>query len=103
VAIQRDDPSSTLNRVRRLIRLRRETPALRPTASTEVLAAEYPLVYLRGGSHLVVINPSSKTVTADIPALSDRAFTGLEVNGVKLKGSVVHAGPFGYAVFSTAG
>ncbi|HST66509.1 MAG TPA: alpha-amylase family glycosyl hydrolase, partial [Mycobacteriales bacterium] len=58
VAAQLGDPDSPLERLRRLIRLRRETPALRTAAATTVLAGGYPLVYLRGDDHMVVINPA---------------------------------------------
>ena len=49
VAAQRADPGSVLHLVRRLIALRRATPALGLAGATEVLHAGYPLVYLRGG------------------------------------------------------
>ncbi len=60
MAAQRADPSSVLHLVRRLVALRRETPALGLAGETEVLHAGYPFVYLRGGTHLVVVNPSGR-------------------------------------------
>lgn len=58
VQTQRADETSLLHTVRRLLALRREVPALRVGPSTEVLHREVPLVYRRGATHLVVVNPT---------------------------------------------
>jgi hypothetical protein len=50
----------------------RGTPQLRTAATTTVLASGYPLIYVRGDRHLVVINPSGTARTADIPSLAAR-------------------------------
>jgi maltose alpha-D-glucosyltransferase/alpha-amylase len=97
VAAQRADPGSLLHLVRRLVELRRGIPALALTAETEVLAGGYPFVYLRGGTHLVVVNPSARAATAS----SDRIVGPgrvLEGVGVELTAGSVRAEPFGYAV-----
>jgi maltose alpha-D-glucosyltransferase / alpha-amylase len=102
LAAQTDDPDSPLNRVRRLIRLRRETPALRTGAPTEVLTRGYPFSYLRGGSHLVVVNPGRDRVTARPQALHGRTVTPLEVSGVRVDDGEIDADGFGYGVFALA-
>jgi glycosidase len=91
--------SSTLERVRRLIALRRATPALRTAASTTVLADGYPFAYLRGDRHLVVLNPSGETATADAPELAGCSAQPLEVDGVVIDGARITVAPFGYGVF----
>jgi glycosidase len=100
VAAQHPDPDSTLNRVRRLIQLRRATPQLRTAAATTVLASGYPLVYLRGDSHLVVVNPSRTARTADIPSLAARAARPLEASQTTVTAGRAQTGAFGYGVFA---
>ena len=100
VSAQRPDPASTLNRVRRLIQLRRDTPELRTAAATTILAPGYPLVYLRGDRHLVVVNPSGTARTVDIPSLSAHTARTLEANETAVAGGRVAAGAFGYGVFA---
>lgn len=99
VASQREDKDSTLNRVRRLIQLRRVTPELRTEAETNVLAAGYPFVYRRGERHVVVVNPAGTRKTVDIPAFRERALRPLEASGVRAARGRVEAEPFGYGVF----
>jgi glycosidase len=104
VAAQVDDPGSTLNIVRRLIALRRSTPALGTSAPTTVLTRDYPFAYLRGDSHLVVVNPRREAATADVAALAGRSARPLEVSGVQVIADQQDAGRieadgFGYAVF----
>lgn len=68
VAEQAADPQSLLNRVRKLIHLRRSQPALQASAGFEVMYAEggkLPLVYQRekaGERVIVAINPSDSPV-----------------------------------------
>jgi alpha-glucosidase len=100
VAAQHPDPASTLNRVRRLIQLRRSTAQLRTAATTTVLAAGYPLVYLRGDRHLVAVNPSGTARTAEIPSLAARTARPLEASGAAVAGSRVETAAFGYGVFA---
>lgn len=99
VAAQAPDHHSTLNRVRRLIVLRRGIPELRTSADTTVLSGGYPLVYMRGDRHLVVVNPAATTQTVDIPALHGRSLHPLENSGVRGFDSHLHAAGFGYGVF----
>jgi len=95
VAAQEADPESLLNRVRRLIRLRREHPALGAEGGLEVLFARrgrYPLIYLRrppgaaGGTVLVALNPAGRRVEAafDLPAAPEEG-SWLFNSGVQLK------------------
>jgi maltose alpha-D-glucosyltransferase/alpha-amylase len=97
VADQRADPDSTLNLVHRLIELRRATPALGGRARTRVLNAGYPFVYLRGDSHLVVVNPSRTAVSIELAELPDAE--GLLAHGVEVHGGRVTAAGFGYGIF----
>ena len=97
VAAQQDDPASTLNLVRRLVALRRATSALGPRSSTRVLHASYPLTYVRGTSHLVVVNPRREPASVRVAELGDA--TPLLVQGVSLHGDEVRADGFGYGVF----
>ena len=99
VAAQHGDDASVLHAVQRLVALRRATPALRTAASTEVLHTGYPLVYVRGGSHLVVINPRRDGAAVDV-APSDRGARLLEGRGVRVDGGRVTADGFGYGVFA---
>ncbi len=100
VATQRADPGSTLHLVRRLIALRRATPALGTRAGTDVLGDGYPFVYTRGGTHLVVVNPRREPAELEVGGL--RVADGLLVSGVTVADGVVRADGFGYAVFALA-
>jgi maltose alpha-D-glucosyltransferase/alpha-amylase len=97
VATQRADEGSLLHLVRRLIALRRGTPALQPPATTEVLHVGYPFVYLRGGSHLVVVNPGAAPARATIA--DRRPARHLEVSGVSVEQGIVDCAGLGYGVF----
>ena len=76
------------------------TPELRTAAATTVLAAGYPLVYLRGDRHLVVVNPFGTTRTADIPSLKARTTRPLEASGTAVTGGHVETAAFGYGIFA---
>ena len=97
VAAQIDDESSTLHLVRRLIALRKRTPALGTGAPTRVISDGYPLVYLRGDTHLVVVNPRRDPATCAMPGLG--AARALEVSGVTLAGGTISADGFSYGIF----
>ena len=74
VAAQRDDPKSLLNRVRRLIALRQEHPALGASGLFQPVYAKkdtYPFVYLRSGGGerlLVALNPAKASCEVVLPA-----------------------------------
>jgi len=103
VAAQRADPDSVLHAVRRLITLRRATPALRARGTTEVLSTGYPLAYVRGGTHLVVVNPRREPGHLDLGARFAGGAGALEVHGVTLADGVIRADGFGYGVFALTG
>jgi glycosidase len=71
VADEEKDPNSLLNRVKRLIRLKHEEPALAAYADFIPLFAKentYPFVYARKNGKdavLVILNPSAAACTAD--------------------------------------
>lgn len=97
VAAQRADSGSLLHLVRRLIALRKATPELGPTGSTEVLHAGYPLVHVRGGRYLVVVNPRHEPTEAAAP--TDTA-TPLEASGVTVRDGRIDAAGLGYGIFA---
>jgi glycosidase len=96
VAAQEDDPDSTLNLVRRLTSLRRATPALRATASTSVVHEGYPFAYLRGGTHLVVVNPRREPASLQLPQGS--AVTAVLSSGVEPSPGGLTVAGFGYGI-----
>jgi maltose alpha-D-glucosyltransferase/alpha-amylase len=98
VAAQRADEGSLLNLVRRLIALRKATPALGSGGSLEVLHEGYPFVYTRGGSHLVVVNPRREPATARLPFDAGRA-RPLEAAGAVVDGGEAKVDGFGYGIF----
>ena len=95
-------PGSLLHLVRRLIALRRAHPALRTADDVEVLHTGYPFTYLRGGSHLVVVNPRREPAqaTADGPVAARLATVRpLEVRGIEFAGDEIRAEGFSYGIF----
>lgn len=98
VATQQADKQSLLHTVRRLIALRRDTPALRTGGDAEVIHAGYPFVYTRGGTHLIVINPRRDPATALIPNLAGAQ--PIDVQQVQVHGTGITAGPFSYGIFA---
>ncbi|WP_406506374.1 alpha-amylase family glycosyl hydrolase [Streptomyces sp. NBC_01602] len=96
VAAQRADDGSLLHLVRRLIALRKDIRELGAAGSTEILHADYPLVYIRGGRYLVVVNPRRDAAETAAPA--GRA-APLEANGVTVTGDRIRAEGFGYGIF----
>ena len=100
IAAQEHDPDSTLNLVRRLIALRRATPALGGRATTRVLHEGYPFVYARGASHVVVVNPRREEAVVRASELADA--TPLLVDGVSIVDGAVTAAGFGFGIFAVA-
>jgi glycosidase len=96
VARQEDDPSSVLGLVRQLSSLRRSTPALGARAATRVLDAGYPLAYVRGETHLVVVNPRRERAGLSAPeAVGASLIWGA---GVETSGDGLLVAGFGYGV-----
>ncbi len=103
VAAQRDDPRSTLHLLRRLIALRKATPALGGRAGTRVVHDGYPFAYVRGDSHLVVVNPRRDAATVTVAgAAGARSLLaeGVALDGERLSGDAVTVAGFGYGVFA---
>jgi maltose alpha-D-glucosyltransferase/alpha-amylase len=100
VAAQVADPTSLLHTVRRLLALRASTPELGTTGSRQVLTRDYPLAYLRGDRHLVVVNPRREPASVVVPALVDRTAKPLEVHGADVVDGRVDAAGFGYGIFT---
>ena len=73
---QENDPDSLLQRVRKLVTIRKTHPALQASAGFKILFAQpgiYPLVYKRSNekdTFIIAINPSSNPVDTEIPSLS---------------------------------
>ncbi|WP_327070076.1 alpha-amylase family glycosyl hydrolase [Kitasatospora sp. NBC_01250] len=99
VAAQRPDPDSPLSHVRRLIRLRRDTPELGTDCTVTALSDGYPFAYLRGERHLVVVNPRRAPAALALPQLAGRTAEPLLVHGVTAEGDRVRAEGFAYGVF----
>jgi maltose alpha-D-glucosyltransferase/alpha-amylase len=98
VAAQHTDPDSLLHQVRRLIALRRERPELGTRGDVRMLNSGYPLAYLRGEHHLVVVNPRREPGRVSVDGL--RAATPLVARGVKVAGDEITADGFAYGVFA---
>ena len=80
---------------------RKATPALGGRADTEVVHAGYPFAYVRGGSHLVVVNPRAER--AGVEVSDAEGATVLFGRGVTIEGNDVTVDGFGYAVLALAG
>ncbi|MBI1351930.1 MAG: oligo-1,6-glucosidase [Actinomycetales bacterium] len=97
VLAQRDDPGSLLHLVRDLIALRKDEPALGARDGTRVLHADYPLAYLRGDDHLVLINPTTDVRTVELPRLDGaRLLLG---EGVGVNGGAVTTAACGFGIW----
>jgi glycosidase len=96
VAAQDGVPGSTLSLVRELLALRRRTPALQGHAPTRVLHDGYPLVWMRGEDHLVVVNPRREAAAFE----TDQAagMSPLLASGVRLTGTGLEVDGFGYGI-----
>jgi glycosidase len=101
VAAQEQDPNSTLNLVKRLIALRKSTPALGSRVAIRVLHEGYPFAYLRGETHLVVVNPQRDRGTLSTGELSGAA--PLLASGISVVGDTLTAEGFAYGIFALPG
>lgn len=96
VAAQLADPDSVLHLVRDLLALRAATPELRTGPVTRVVHGGYPLAYVRGESHLVVINPTGMAM--ELAAHEAGGAVPLLVRGARVDGDVVALEPFGFGI-----
>jgi maltose alpha-D-glucosyltransferase/alpha-amylase len=110
VESQKNDPGSLLNRVRRLIELRKTEPALAAYAEfVPVVAREntYPLVFIRAVDQqilLAVFNPSEKSQTAEfILNVTAKHFERLAGDSINIscheRSYVLEAPPMSYAIY----
>lgn len=100
VSAQEQDPCSTLHLVRRLIALRRATPALGGRAPTTVLHEGYPFTWRRGDSHVVVVNPRREPAAVELDGLEGA--TMLLGRGVEVSATGLRVDGFGYGVLELA-
>jgi maltose alpha-D-glucosyltransferase/alpha-amylase len=96
VAAQEADPGSTLHLVRALTALRRATPALQGRASIRVVHEGYPFAWVRGESHLVVVNPRREPAELAVPGLAGA--TPLLASGLVLHEQGARVEGFGYGI-----
>ena len=99
VAAQRADEMSLLHHVRELIALRATHQVLGPSGSLEVLNDGYPLVYVRGGRFLVVVNPSASEVELAIDRPDLAGAEEIKVAGISVSAAKITAAPFSHGIF----
>jgi hypothetical protein len=63
-----------------------------------VLTEDYPFTYVRGGTHLVVVNPRREPATSALPEGWQGA-QEIEVEGVRLQDGRVEAAGFAFGIF----
>ncbi len=102
VAAQHDHAGSLLRFVRDVIALRRCAPALGVAASRTVLTIGYPFVYVRGGTHLVVVNPRREAATIELDRPVVVTGDPLAGRGVRIAGSSISVEAFGHGIFALA-
>jgi maltose alpha-D-glucosyltransferase/alpha-amylase len=100
VTAQLDDTHSLLHTVRRLLALRAAHPALGVGSDQQVLNPDYPFVYTRGGTHLVVVNPRREPASVTVPELADRPAERLDGSGVEVGDGHVSAAGLGWGIFT---
>ena len=98
VADSLPDPNSLLNRVQRLIALRKAHPALGSSAPVEILNDGYPLVYRRGSDHLVVINPRLEPAHVTVRGVA--GMRPLEAYGISCQGDEITAHGLSYGIYT---
>lgn len=98
VAAQEADPGSTLHLVRQLSALRRTTPVLQGRASIRVVHDGYPFAYVRGETHLVVVNPRQAAAELDVPEAAGAAL--LWGSGVRPSDAGLVIDGFGYGILT---
>lgn len=103
VAAQMEDPDSLLHFVRRLVHLRKSTAAVGTETPTRLLAVGYPPVYVRNGTHVVVINPLRRAAEVEVEFPGVSAARYLIGHGVRIEAGTVYADGFGCGVFELPG
>ena len=100
VAAQDGDPTSTLTLVRELLTLRRATPALQGRAPVRVVEPGYPFAWVRGDTHLVVVNPRREPARLTAPEVAGASLVW--GSGVTSDGDALRVDGFGYGVMTLA-
>ncbi|HEV2638602.1 MAG TPA: alpha-amylase family glycosyl hydrolase [Actinocrinis sp.] len=100
VAAQREDPASLLHLVKELIALRRAHPELGPRGDLLTLHDGYPLVYVRGGRLLVVVNPGGEPAALDHDRALLAGAVAIRETGVRVDGNTITADPFAFGIFT---
>jgi len=100
VADQENQQDATLNLVRRLIGLRKSTPALGSRAATRVLHDGYPFTFTRGETHLVVVNPRQEPAVVSAPEIVGAR--DVLSCGVTISNDQLTIEGFGYGVLARA-
>ena len=100
IAAQLADPQSLLHTVRRMIALRADHPALGAGSDQQALNGDYPFAYLRGGTHLVIVNPGRKPATVQTPDLAGRTVERLDGTGVQTDRGRISTDAFGWGIFT---
>jgi maltose alpha-D-glucosyltransferase/alpha-amylase len=98
VADQENDPSSLLNTVKELTRIRHEHADLQADAEFEVIYAEqneFPFVFRRGDL-VIGINPSEKKATASLP--KNYMKTVYKIGDIELKDASLHMQPQSFVI-----
>ena len=66
-----------------------------------MLTEDYPFAYVRGGTHLVVVNPRREPASTDLPD-GWTAAREVEVEGVRVDGARAEAQGFSFGIFERA-
>lgn len=103
VRIQQEDKNSLLSFVKQLIQLRKNHPSLglHPDYKRIDLNVEYPVIIKRQFDNekaLIVLNPSKKVVTANLPVQLTRC-QALILKDVAISDKLLSAGPYSYGIF----
>ena len=101
VATQENDPTSMLNFTRRLLKLRRDHPALANVADFQPFYAEkYPFVYLRQADTeriIISINPAGKTCSVALKEVLK--LEPLLVQGAAFRNGRIEMDPVSFGIF----
>ena len=106
VEAQENDSESMLNFVRKLLKLRKENPALGAEGNFEVLTDEscsYPLVYMReheNHRYIIAVNPSGETVSTSLDMsenVNELLNSGIKIESCENKTKLILAA-FAYGI-----
>lgn len=101
VAEQQADPESLLNYLKKLLAVRRSSPAFAVDSELSFLYAEkgqYPVIYKRSDgkeSYLVIINPKDEAFTFDLK----ESVSEVLADRIQIDGTTAAIGPVSYGIF----